>query len=187
MLQNMETDNLCNPCQAAITPRGNFFSDRYFDAARKTLDDLLTQMQHCTNRQLQHPQGKVDQLLAELGAWQQSGQNLSVAMGSVKHEDLFTTVFRFEVDSLKMLVDVKGFQPFNLKLNVNEEVVELTASKEEASSGTSPMVKSQNCVGYMSRNITRKYILPQKLVKECVQCSLSADGILFICAPWMRC
>lgn len=84
-----------------------------------------------------------------------------------------------------MLIDVKGFQPFNLKLNVNEEVVEVIATKEEASSDNP--THGQICVGYVSRNITRRYTLPQKLVKECVQCSLSADGILFISAPWRRC
>ncbi|XP_046658737.1 alpha-crystallin A chain-like isoform X2 [Homalodisca vitripennis] len=87
---------------------------------------------------------------------------------------------------LQMLVDVKGFHPFNMKLNVNEEVVELIASQEEASNNPAT-TRGQNCVGYMARNISRKYILPQKLVKECVQCSLSADGILFIMAPWLRC
>lgn len=86
-----------------------------------------------------------------------------------------------------MLIDVKGFQPFNLKLNVNEEIIELIAAKEEASSGNAPLTRGPNCVGYLSRNIVRKYVLPQKLVKECVQCSLSADGILFLSAPWLRC
>uniref|UniRef100_A0A1B6HVA1 SHSP domain-containing protein n=1 Tax=Homalodisca liturata TaxID=320908 RepID=A0A1B6HVA1_9HEMI len=182
----MEMDSICYPCQPVITPRGNFFSDQYFDAARKTLNDMVNQMRNSCNRQVQWPPGRVDCLLAELGAWQQSGQSLGAIMGTIKHEDLFTTVFRFEPDNLKMLVDVKGFHPFNMKLNVNEEVVELIASQEEASNNPAT-TRGQNCVGYMARNISRKYILPQKLVKECVQCSLSADGILFIMAPWLRC
>uniref|UniRef100_A0A1B6MJY5 SHSP domain-containing protein n=1 Tax=Graphocephala atropunctata TaxID=36148 RepID=A0A1B6MJY5_9HEMI len=184
----MEVDSTCcYPCQFTVTPRGNFFSDKYFDGARKTLNDLVAQMQNSCNRQVQWPPGRVDCLLAELGAWQQSGQSLGATMGAVRHDNLFTTVFRFEPDTLKMLVDVKGFQPFNMKLNVNEETVELIASQEEASSNPPVMTRSQNCVGYMRRNISRKYILPQKLVKESVQCSLSADGILFIMAPWLRC
>ncbi|XP_054265484.1 alpha-crystallin A chain-like [Macrosteles quadrilineatus] len=180
----MEVDTVCHPCQPTIAQRGNFFSDQYFESARRTLQELMAQMQQSRN-QVNFPPGRMDQLLAELGAWQQSGQTMHAAMSSIKHDNLFATVFRFEPECLKMLVDVKGFQPFNIKLNVHDEVVELSAVKEEASAAPTP--GGQNCVGYMSRNIVRKYMLPQRLVKECVQCCLSADGVLFISAPWLRC
>lgn len=99
----MEVDGLCQPCyRPEIVPRGNFFNDQYFDTARKTLQELMVQMQQSSNQQIQWPPGKVDYLLAELGAWQQSGQTLGAAMSSVRHSELFTTVFRFEADNLKV-------------------------------------------------------------------------------------
>lgn len=83
-----------------------------------------------------------------------------------------------------MLVDVKGFEPLNLKLSVNNEIIELTAVKEEAATNNSLLMRGPNCIGYMSRTIRRKWVLPQPLMNEYMQCSLSADGILFIFAPW---
>lgn len=87
---------------ASITPRGNFLNDQYFEMARNTLQELMAQMQQNCNRHIQYPPGKVDYLLAELEAWQQSGQNMAAAMDSSRNSEVFTTVFRFEPDNLKV-------------------------------------------------------------------------------------
>lgn len=89
-------------CKPQIVTRGNFFNDQYFDSARKTLQELMGQMQQSMNQQMLWPPGKIDYLLAELRAWQQSGQSLGAAMGTVQHNELFTTVFRFEPDNFKV-------------------------------------------------------------------------------------
>lgn len=79
-----------------------------------------------------------------------------------------------------MLVDVRGFQPGDIKMSVNEQGIEIYAKQEERAQGES--VK-----GLATRSIIRSYQLPQQPATDQFQCSLSADGTLFICAPWKRC
>lgn len=79
-----------------------------------------------------------------------------------------------------MLVDVRGFQPVDIKMIVHEQGIEIQAKQEAQAQGES--VK-----GLASRTIIRTYQLPQQPATNQFQCSLSADGTLFICAPWKQC
>lgn len=79
-----------------------------------------------------------------------------------------------------MLVDVRGFQPTELKLSVNNNIIEIKACKEERAFG-------ESTAGYASRVIIRTYLLPQSPVAETMQCNISTDGTLFICAAWLTC
>ncbi|XP_075222479.1 alpha-crystallin B chain-like isoform X2 [Lycorma delicatula] len=78
-----------------------------------------------------------------------------------------------------MLVDVRGYQPSELKVSVSSCGIELTANHEQT-------VKIATGSGYANRVITRVYELPLSVYSEQVVCNLSPDGVLFLSAPWSK-
>uniref|UniRef100_A0A1B6DWS0 SHSP domain-containing protein n=1 Tax=Clastoptera arizonana TaxID=38151 RepID=A0A1B6DWS0_9HEMI len=168
---------MTNCFQPLIVQRGNFLSDPYFVSARTTLEHLSKEMQQAKKCNMQWQSNSTEFLLSQLSAWQHSSQKLDSTISTIRLSDIMNTVFKFEPDHFKMLIDVRGFQPTELKISVNQNAIDIKACKEERAFG-------ECSSGYASRVIERTYQLPQPPKVETMQCSMSGDGILFVCASW---
>lgn len=76
-----------------------------------------------------------------------------------------------------MIVDVRGYQPSEIKVNVFTYGIEIAAIHEQ-------VVKGSAGTGYANRTTTKIYELPSSIICEQVIGNLSPDGTLFISAPW---
>ncbi|CAG9771188.1 unnamed protein product [Ceutorhynchus assimilis] len=79
----------------------------------------------------------------------------------------------FYQDRFEILVDTRGYQPYEIKCLMTNKIVEVIAQKENQQDN------AQKCNALM-----RQFVLPQNFVSENGQCCLSPDGVLTITAPW---
>ncbi|GJQ77742.1 hypothetical protein Trydic_g16009 [Trypoxylus dichotomus] len=81
----------------------------------------------------------------------------------------------FSNDKLEVVVDVRGFNPENVRCNITGEVIEISASQH-----------SQEDESKMSqKSMTRKYQV-RDMDPENSICNLSSDGFLYITVPWNK-
>lgn len=73
-------------------------------------------------------------------------------------------------DKYQIMVDVSHFTPEEISVKMIDNTVVVTGKHED---------KADN-YGYVSRQFSRKYLLPQDVEPETVTSTLSADGILTI-------
>lgn len=73
----------------------------------------------------------------------------------------------------QMSLDVQQFKPEELSVNVKGDSVVVTGKHEET--------KDQH--GFISRQFTRRYQLPETVDSNTLQASLSSDGVLQLTAP----
>ncbi|XP_059474275.1 protein lethal(2)essential for life-like [Neocloeon triangulifer] len=78
-------------------------------------------------------------------------------------------------DSSKFQVnlDVQQFKPEEISVKIVDNAVVIEGKHEE----------KQDQHGFISRQFVRKYVLPEGVDKEKVECKLSSDGVLIISAP----
>lgn len=77
--------------------------------------------------------------------------------------------------SLKILIDVRGFDPGDITCKITPDNVEVMAQRQEK---VETMSKSMS--------LARNYYLPQKVTPSDGNCCLSTEGILLISAPWSK-
>ncbi|CAB3380653.1 Hypothetical predicted protein [Cloeon dipterum] len=70
-------------------------------------------------------------------------------------------------------LDVQQFKPAEIVVKTEENYVVIEGKHEE----------KQDQHGFVSRQFVRKYLLPDSVDKEKVECKLSSDGVLTITAP----
>lgn len=70
-------------------------------------------------------------------------------------------------------LDVQQFKPEELKVKVVDNCVVIEGKHEERSDEH----------GFVSRQFTRRYQLPDNVDMQALQSSLSSDGVLQLCAP----
>ena len=93
----------------------------------------------------------------------------------LKREAGFDSLLRFDEnmgvvprkDAFEVSLDVSGFKPEELLVNLNNDQLTLSGKHEE---------KSADGTRYVSRQFTRKYQLPRDVDPERVKSSLTADG-----------
>lgn len=73
----------------------------------------------------------------------------------------------------KVNLDVQQFHPENLNVKVVDNTVVIDGKHEER----------QDEHGYISRQFTRRYVLPDSVDPATITSSLSSDGVLTISAP----
>lgn len=78
-----------------------------------------------------------------------------------------------------MIVDVRGYSPSDLKVNINGRNIEITASREQS-------VKEPTGVGFATRTVMRVYELPMNILCDQINGNILPDGTLYIAAPWMK-
>ena len=78
-------------------------------------------------------------------------------------------------DAFEVALDVHGFDPKDLQVNVHDNYLTMSGRHEE---------KSPDGSKYVSRSFTRKYHLPENVNQEALKSNLSSDGkTLRILAP----
>ncbi|XP_059474263.1 alpha-crystallin A chain-like [Neocloeon triangulifer] len=70
-------------------------------------------------------------------------------------------------------LDVQQFKPEEISVKTVDNAVVIEGKHEE----------KQDQHGFISRQFVRKYVLPEGVDKEKVECKLSSDGVLTISAP----
>jgi len=78
-----------------------------------------------------------------------------------------------ERDTFKINLDVKQFKPEELSVKVVDGFVVVEGNHEER----------QDEHGFVSRQFSRRYKLPDNVDPDIVTSSLSSDGVLMVCAP----
>lgn len=78
-----------------------------------------------------------------------------------------------EDDGVQIKLDVNQFAPNEIEVKTIDNAIIIEAKHDE----------KMDDHGFVSRQFTRKYLLPEGVKPECVQSSLSRDGILSIIAP----
>src|SRR5690625_2395721 len=73
-------------------------------------------------------------------------------------------------DKYQIMVDVSHFAPEEISVKMVDQTIVVTGKHED---------KADN-FGYVSRQFSRKYLLPSDVEPETVSSTLSADGILTI-------
>ncbi|XP_064483937.1 alpha-crystallin A chain-like [Ornithodoros turicata] len=76
-------------------------------------------------------------------------------------------------DKFALNLDVRNFAPEDISVKTTENVIEIHAKHEEKSDDH----------GYVLREFTRRYTLPEDVDPEAVTCNMSARGVLTLQAP----
>ncbi|KAI1304617.1 Heat shock protein beta-1 [Halotydeus destructor] len=108
--------------------------------------------------------------------WRTMHRTFEQRMRQLRH-DLFKDDIRDENGKFQVSVDVKHFKPEEVSVSCNDDgLVTISGSHEERTDGN----------GYVSRQFTRKYVLPREVEAEKVICDWGVDGTLSIEAPKKR-
>lgn len=91
----------------------------------------------------------------------------------IAEDDSGVSNFAIDKDGLKVNLDVQQFKPEEIDVKVVDDYVVVHAKHEERS--------DQH--GYISREFTRRYKIPETVNAEALASKLSSDGILTIQAP----
>ncbi|RZF47491.1 hypothetical protein LSTR_LSTR007418 [Laodelphax striatellus] len=170
----MQNNLQCTSC--------NTFGDQFTVSARETVRKLYQNLETVCNSNVNevHLPPKHDHIDQQLKLWQaQKKVEPLVNAMLMEHPQLLNTFFKLEQDQFRMLIDVREFQPTDLKVFVLNSCVELHVNQEQC-------VKGPNGAGYATRSIVRTYQLPQQANPDRVVCNYMADGTLLISAPWMQ-
>ncbi|XP_015178479.1 PREDICTED: protein lethal(2)essential for life-like [Polistes dominula] len=84
-----------------------------------------------------------------------------------------TSTVKADKDKFQVVLDVKQFKPDEINVKVTDKYVVVEAKHEEQ--------KDEH--GWISRQFTRKYMIPEQCDIDQVSSSLSSDGVLSITAP----
>ncbi|CAG0894489.1 unnamed protein product [Cyprideis torosa] len=76
-------------------------------------------------------------------------------------------------DKFQVAVDVSGFRPEELKVRVQDRMVTIEGKHEER----------QDEHGYISRQFSRRYVVPEGIKMENVTSRISNEGVLTVTAP----
>uniref|UniRef100_A0A2R5LGJ5 Putative heat shock-related protein n=2 Tax=Ornithodoros turicata TaxID=34597 RepID=A0A2R5LGJ5_9ACAR len=76
-------------------------------------------------------------------------------------------------DKFALNLDVRNYAPEEISVKTTENVIEINAKHEEKSDDH----------GYVLREFTRRYTLPEDVDPETVTCNMSARGVLTLQAP----
>uniref|UniRef100_A0A6V7KVN7 SHSP domain-containing protein n=1 Tax=Bracon brevicornis TaxID=1563983 RepID=A0A6V7KVN7_9HYME len=91
----------------------------------------------------------------------------------LRQGDSGTSTVRADKDKFQVILDVQQFKPEEINVKVVDKCVVVEAKHEE----------KQDEHGYISRQFTRKYLIPEQCDIDQVASSLSSDGVLTITAP----
>nr|XP_033339725.1 protein lethal(2)essential for life [Megalopta genalis] len=84
-----------------------------------------------------------------------------------------TSTVQADKDKFQVVLDVQQFQPEEIDVKVADKYVIVTAKHEE----------KRDEHGWISRQFTRKYMIPDQCNLDQVTSKLSSDGVLTISAP----
>jgi crystallin alpha B len=79
----------------------------------------------------------------------------------------------YDKDKYQVMLDVKHFKPEEISVKSNEDSIIIHGHHSE----------KPDEHGYISRSFTRRYVLPEDIKTEHVECNLSSDGVLTLKAP----
>lgn len=79
-------------------------------------------------------------------------------------------------EKFEVILDVQQFTPNEISVKVTDRFVIVEAKHEE----------KQDEHGYVSRQFTRRYMLPNEINPDSVSSSLSSDGLLTVTAPMKK-
>lgn len=79
-------------------------------------------------------------------------------------------------EKFEVMLDVQQFSPNEITVKVTDKFVVVEAKHEE----------KQDEHGYVSRQFTRRYMLPNDINPDSVTSSLSSDGLLTVTAPMKK-
>uniref|UniRef100_A0A6V7KZ56 SHSP domain-containing protein n=1 Tax=Bracon brevicornis TaxID=1563983 RepID=A0A6V7KZ56_9HYME len=91
----------------------------------------------------------------------------------LRQSDSGTSTVRADKDKFQVILDVQQFKPEEINVKVVDKCVVVEAKHEE----------KQDEHGWISRQFTRKYLIPEQCDIDQVASSLSSDGVLTITAP----
>ncbi|KAL2731271.1 hypothetical protein V1478_004816 [Vespula squamosa] len=91
----------------------------------------------------------------------------------IYQKDNGSSIVNADKDKFQVVLDVQQFQPNELDVKVLDKFVIVTAKHEE----------KRDEHGWVSREFTRKYIIPEQCDIDQVTSKLSSDGVLTIIAP----
>ncbi|XP_076289400.1 protein lethal(2)essential for life [Lasioglossum baleicum] len=84
-----------------------------------------------------------------------------------------TSTVQADKDKFQVVLDVQQFEPDDIDVKVVDKFVIVTAKHEE----------KRDEHGWISRQFTRKYMIPEQCDLDQVSSKLSSDGVLTIIAP----
>ncbi|OAD53803.1 Protein lethal(2)essential for life [Eufriesea mexicana] len=90
-----------------------------------------------------------------------------------KNEGGGTSTVKADKDKFQVILDVQQFKPDEINVKIVDKCVVVEAKHEE----------KQDEHGWISRQFTRKYMIPEQCDIDQVTSSLSSDGVLNITAP----
>ncbi|KAL7294844.1 hypothetical protein TKK_0011771 [Trichogramma kaykai] len=90
-----------------------------------------------------------------------------------KHEGGGTSTVKNDKDRFQVVLDVKQFKPEEINVKIVGKFVVVEGKHDE----------TQDEHGWISRQFTRKYLIPEQCDVDQVSSSLSSDGVLSITAP----
>nr|AGE92594.1 heat shock protein 21.7 [Ericerus pela] len=88
-------------------------------------------------------------------------------------EDSGVSSVENEEDKVKINLDVQQFKPEEISVKIVDDYLVIEGNHEE----------KQDQHGYVSRQFTRRYRLPENIIKDDISSSISSDGVLSIVAP----
>lgn len=91
----------------------------------------------------------------------------------LRSNDAGTSTVHADKDKFQVVLDVQQFQPEEIDVKVADKYVIVTAKHEE----------KRDEHGWISRQFTRKYMIPDQCDLDQVASKLSSDGVLTISAP----
>ncbi|KAF7385911.1 hypothetical protein HZH68_012763 [Vespula germanica] len=91
----------------------------------------------------------------------------------IRQKDNGSSIVNADKNKFQVVLDVQQFQPNELDVKVVDKFVVVTAKHEE----------KRDEHGWVSRQFTRKYIIPEQCDIDQVTSKLSSDGVLTIIAP----
>ncbi|XP_018917625.1 protein lethal(2)essential for life [Bemisia tabaci] len=89
------------------------------------------------------------------------------------HDESGISSVQHDKDGFKVNLDVQQFKPEEVNVKIADNYVIVNAKHEERSDEH----------GFISREFTRRYLLPKDVNAEALTSSLSSDGVLSIQAP----
>nr|ABE57140.1 heat shock protein Hsp19.5 [Liriomyza sativae] len=94
------------------------------------------------------------------------------ALDSLQRQDDGSTV-NIDKDKFEVKLDVQQFAPNEVNVKVSGRYIVVEGKHEE----------KQDEHGYISRQFSRRYLLPENVNSEAISSQLSSDGVLTVCAP----
>jgi HSP20 family molecular chaperone IbpA len=153
--------------------RESFFRDPFFADCWNILDKSATMTErHSSTKSERHSESSTRSSSSQEEHHRESEERQSPKPPSETPSHGMSKVVN-DPDKFQVFVEVENFAPEELVVKTVDHYVVVEGKHEE----------KKEPHGFISRQFTRKYLLPIDCKPENVSCNLSADGILLISVP----